>query len=122
MKSLVIDSGSTSDIIANVDILNNVHEATSPLKVNTINGLSKISRQANMGDYPLPVWYNPSGGVNILSLHNVQDHYRCTMDTKKENSINVHLNDGSLMKFKSSGKGLYVYEFGDEESMEEDSR
>ena len=62
-----------------------------------------------MGDYPQPVWCHPDGGVNILSLNNVQKYYRCTMDTEKDNSISTHLNDGKTIKFKASGNGLYQY-------------
>ena len=31
------------------------------------------------------------------------------MDTKKSNSINLHLRNGSILKFKPTGKGLYQY-------------
>jgi hypothetical protein len=50
-----------------------------------------------MGDYPRPVWYHPDGAVNILSLNNVQKYYRCTMDTDNDNSISIHLNDGTAI-------------------------
>ena len=31
------------------------------------------------------------------------------MDTKKSNFINLHLRNGSILKFKPTGKGLYQY-------------
>ena len=70
-----------------------------------------------MGDYPRPIWCHPAGGVNILSLNNVQKFYRCIMDTEKDNSISIHLNDGKTVKFKASRNGLYQYTAKDNQSI-----
>ena len=40
------------------------------------------------------------------------------MDIKKHNSIDVHLQDGSVLKFIASGNGLYQYSLKDHESMD----
>ena len=117
-RVLTIDSASSCDIISQPSLVHNVHTAERPLIVNTIMGKGRITDRAYLGDYPPPVWYYPSGGVNVLSLDNVQHFYRCTMDTEKENSINVHLEDGGILKFTPTGKGLYTYRLGPGETIE----
>ena len=107
--TLIIDSASSVDIIANRELAYNIHKARVPLKVKTINGRSTIRQQAYIGDYPPPVWLHPDGGVNIMSINNMQKYYRCTMDTDVQNCIDVHLQNGSILRFTASGNGLYQY-------------
>ena len=52
------------------------------------------------GDYPNEVWFDPSGRANIMSMDEVADIYRLTMDTDIERSINMHKTDGTMVKFK----------------------
>ena len=101
-NTLIIDSGSTADIIGDRNMVHDVHHAPQPLRVRTVNGTTTISKKAYLGDYPLPVWFHPKGGVNILSLYNMQKFYRCTMDTDESNSINIHLLDGSVLQFSAT--------------------
>ena len=111
-KSLIIDSASTTDIIGNKNILHDIRQSNNKIRVASLAGSSTIDQQGLLGEYPTPVWYYPEGNVNILSLNNVQKHYRCTMDTAKSNSININLKNGSTMKFRSRGSGLYSYDLG----------
>ena len=117
-NTLIIDSASTIDVIGDKTILHDIHDAPSPLKVKTIKGHTSITKQSYMGDYPHAVWYHPAGGVNILSLNNVQKYYRCTMDTKEDNSIIIHLNNGQILPFRASGNGLYQYTATDDQSLD----
>ena len=110
-STLIIDSASSVDIIGDESLIHDVHDAPKPLKVRTVNGCTTISKMAFLGTYPLPVWYHPSGKVNILSLHNMQKFYRCTMDTEKSNTINIHMADGNIMKFKATDiNRLYTFQ------------
>ena len=117
-NSVIIDSASTSDIISNKSMLQEIHRADKPLHVNTLNGITTIEQKGYLGEYPIPVWYNPSGMVNILSLYHVTQFYHVTMNTKKENCIVVHMADGGFRKFHPSGKGLYRYQLQRTESLE----
>ena len=117
-QSIIIDSASTSDIFSDPAMVHSIHPSNQPLKVNTLSGQTIIKNQAYVGDYPPPVWYHPSGGVNILSLNNVRKYYKCTMDTSKDNAIFMHLQDGSTIKFKGSGKGLYQYTLKQDETID----
>jgi hypothetical protein len=79
---LLIDSCSTTDIFANKLLLTNVHDAPTPIWVRCNAGRIQLKQQGYFGNYPQhPVWYNPKGVANILSLANVTKHYRVTMDS-----------------------------------------
>ena len=77
---LLMDSCSTTDIFANSSLLTNIREAPSPIWVRCNAGRIKLTQQGSFGNYPHPVWYNPKGVANILSLANVTKQYRVTME------------------------------------------
>jgi hypothetical protein len=62
----------------------------------------------NFGD----VWFNTDSLANILSMAEVRKKCRITMDTSVEASMDVHRQDGSIMKFKEYRSGLYYYDTG----------
>ena len=78
---LLLDSCSTADIFANADLLTDIHDVPNPIWVRCNAGRIQLTQQGYFGNYPYPVWYNPKGVANILSLNNVAQHYRITMDT-----------------------------------------
>ena len=41
-------------------------------------------------------------------MSDVTNKYRVTMDTMVDNCINVHLEDGNILKFKEVESGLYM--------------
>ena len=43
------------DIIWDKNIVHNIHDASHPLTVRTVNGSSTISKKAYLGTYPLPL-------------------------------------------------------------------
>lgn len=58
-------------------------------------------------DFPEPVWYNPYGVANILSMYIMTQHYHVTMDSKHDNALFVSKPDGSVLRFVPAGKCLY---------------
>jgi hypothetical protein len=114
---LLLDSCSTTDIVANVDLLSDVHQAATPTWVRCNAGRVQLTQQGYLGDYPYPVWYNPKGVANILSLSNVAEHYRVTMDTSQSKAMVVHRLDGTTIPFTPSVNGLYKYEMRPAESI-----
>ena len=104
--------------MSNPAFVHEIHKAARPLTVNTVSGRKTILHKAYLGDYSKVVWYDPQAGVNILGLHNLTNYYRVTMDTKKENAITVHLTNGSCMKFRPTGKGLYKYDLKANETLD----
>eukprot|EP00980_Cylindrotheca_fusiformis_P020860 scaffold7853_cov118-Cylindrotheca_fusiformis.AAC.1 len=75
-KWLLLDSCSSVDLISNKDLLHDVHPADASMRVHCNAGTVELTQQGYFGDYPLPVWYNPKGIANILSLHNVSKLYQ----------------------------------------------
>ncbi|KAL7566006.1 hypothetical protein ACA910_011026 [Epithemia clementina (nom. ined.)] len=100
-------------------MLRNICKVPNALKVHCTAGTIKVNQQGELGSYPLPVWYNPKGIANIMSLHNVAKHYRLLMDTNKSNAIHLHKADGGVVTFTPSTNGLYKYEATDDENMDE---
>jgi hypothetical protein len=76
-----------------------------------------LTDQGYLGDYPYPVWYNPKGVTNILSLNNVAKHYRVTMDTACNKSMIVHLGGNSKIVFALAAHGLWVHKLNDQQSI-----
>ena len=117
-NTIIIDSRSTTDTIATESMVHDIHTSSKHLNVHTINGHTIIRKKAYLGDYPPPLWFYPSGGVNLLSFNNVQKYYRYTMDTNKHNAIFIHLDNGKKLKFQASSKGLYQYKLKEKENIE----
>jgi hypothetical protein len=60
----------------------------------------------NFGD----VWFNENSLAKILSMAAIRKVFRITMDTSVEAAMNVHRQDGSIMKFREYQSGLYFYD------------
>jgi hypothetical protein len=118
-KCLLLDSCSTIDIVSNNDLLHDIHPADNPIWVRCNAGRIQLTHQGYLGDYPYLGWYNPHRVANILSLGNVSSKYQVTMDTSQSNSMTVHMHDGIKIHFTPSNHGLYKYELGTNESIQD---
>ena len=109
----MIDSCSTLNLISNKSWLSDIHEVDTTMHIHSTGGVSVTRKMGYLGNYPTPVWYLPDGNPNIasiLSLRDVTQHYRVTMDTAVENAIILHGVDKQQHRFILSGKGLYKWE------------
>ena len=104
---LLLDSCSTTNLICNKDWLHDIHENGTSITIQCNAGAVLLTKQGYFGSYPEPVWFNPHGIANIMSLDNVAKYFCITMDTDAENAMLVHKDDGQAMKFIPTGKGLY---------------
>ena len=106
---ILLDSQSTVSVFRNRLFLRNIRPSARPLKVHT-NGGTQVSHLVgdltNFGT----VWYNPDSLANILSLAQVRQQCRITMDTAVEPALVVHHTDGSCMKFIEYDTGLYYFD------------
>jgi hypothetical protein len=105
---LLLDSCSTVNLITNKDMIHDVRKAKSPMRVRCNAGIKSNSLQGTLGGFPEPVWYNPSGAANILSLNSVKKHYRVRYDSSKDDAFIVTHSDGREIIFKPTAKGLYA--------------
>ena len=102
-----MDSGSSIDLFANKDLVDNVRATKQVLELST-NAGSKISNtKADVPDYG-EVWYVQDAIANIFALCNMIKHHRVAFDSEKENAFQVHTSKG-IMKFAANNQGLYVF-------------
>jgi hypothetical protein len=53
---ILLDSGSTTNIISDQDLLHNIHPATDPIWISSIASCIKLTEKGHLGTYPHPVW------------------------------------------------------------------
>jgi hypothetical protein len=105
--SLLLDSCSTVNLIANKHLLHGIHKAPTTMRIKCTAGVASTNLQGWLGDFPEPVWYIPQGVANILSFFIVQRYYRIQCDTHKSNTLLVTKSDGTGLTFSPIGNGLY---------------
>lgn len=112
---ILLDNQSTVDVFANGNLLKNIR--TVPAGYMDIHCNAGVSSTNLMGDLPGygPVWYNPKGIANILSLSRVQDRgYRITYDSDDGPVFTIHKADGSPpRRFHQSERGLFFLDTKD---------
>ena len=109
--SLLLDSESSSSIFADATLLTDLHKPASPLIMHT-NGGTHVAH--TMGTFhglgqSLPVWHQPHSLANILSLRDVRQIARVTLDAAEELAFLVHLPTGKTMRFTEHDTGLYIH-------------
>ena len=107
---LLLDSCSTTNLITNKALLHDIHTVDTSIRICCNAGTITMNQQGYLGDYPTPVWYNPKGIANILSMQDVAKHYCLIMDTNEDEGICLHHQGTSPIIFMPSGKGLYKYD------------
>ena len=106
----MLDSCSTLNLISNKSWLLDLHEVDTAMHIHFTRGISVTRKMVYLGNYPTPVWYLTGGHANILSLRDVTQHYRVTMDTAMENALILHGDNRQQHKFTPLCKGLYQWE------------
>jgi hypothetical protein len=108
---VLLDSDSTVSIFCNANLLTDIHEVDDPLYLETNGGGYQISTQmGTIKDFGT-VWYNPESIANILSLAQVRQARRVTMDTDESPAFHVHKLDGSGSTiFTEHESGLYLHD------------
>ena len=113
---LLLDSCSTTNLISNKSWMHDIHDDGTSISVRCNAGTICLTHKEYFGSYPEPVWFNPHGIANIMSLDNVAKYFRITMDTEADNAMLLHKDDGLTMKFTPTGKGQYHHNLGTEDS------
>jgi hypothetical protein len=115
---ILLNIGSTTNIISNKSLLHAIHDSTEPIWIGSLGSQIKLTQKGLLGNYPYPVWYNPNGIANILSLFNVAKAYRVTMDTMHGRTLQVHINDQSTIDFAPTTNGLWMYQLNNPQSVQ----
>ena len=106
---LLIDSCSSVNLICNSDLLHDIVTVDWHMRVRCNAGVRTTNQQGRLGSFPEPVWYNPKGVTNILSLNSVKKHYRVTYDSAGSDTFVVTDATNSLkLHFKPTKNSLYA--------------
>ena len=62
-----------------------------------------------LGDFPEPVWFDPGGVANVLSLHIITKYYRVFYDSNVSDEFLVEVSSDTTLHFTPTAKGLYAY-------------
>ena len=104
---ILIDTGSTTSVFNNPKMLLDIQKSNKTLRSYSNGG----SQDSNWRGY-LPgffkVWLNVKSMLNILSFKEVRKRFRITVDTAVESTINVHIDELTVLKFEEVESGLYL--------------
>ena len=95
------------------------HMVDRTMNIHCNAGYTSTNQMGYMGDYLVPMWYNPKAIANILSLDNVSQYYWLTMDTKESPAITLHCGTRPAIHFTLSTKGLYCFNLAKLDSTED---
>ena len=111
---VILDSGSTISSICNPKLLHDVTTLEHLLKVYANDGNHQIySKTGILNILPLQVYHNTASIANILSLSELCNHFRVTLDLGNDECIHVHVSNHETLRFNQCESGLYYIDLSD---------
>ena len=108
---ILLDNESTVDIFCNRASVQDIREVEHGCRIVTAAGSKTTNLIATLPGYNRPVWFDPDGIANILSLNNVRTYLRVTYDSwpghPDSNCFVVHLPENRICIFQMLPQGLY---------------
>ena len=102
---ILLDNQSTVNIFYNKQLLKDVHETDSFVRVHCNAGVAQTNMVGTLPGFPGRVWYHPNGIANILSMSQVEQHFPVTYD--RDNGFVITKPDGTTRQFTKSPRGLH---------------
>jgi hypothetical protein len=108
-STIILDTGSTFNSFFNRQLLANV-QVCEGIRAYSNGGYMDYEEGGVVSVLPaLNAYYNPDSLANILSLSEVSQYYRVTMDTEQSHSMTVFISGTHCITFDKVGRGLYAY-------------
>ena len=105
----LLDSCSTFSCICNPSFVTDIPPCNDTELMTVYTNGSQVQYDC-VGMFSLllfQVYFDEKSMANILSLKDVSSCFRVTMDTTVEHSMNIHVSDHQVLKFKQCGEGLH---------------
>lgn len=102
-----MDSASTVNMFPDEKLLPNIYSVPKSLTVHCNAGMATTNLVGYFANIPKPIWYNPHGTANILSLHRMRKHFHITYNSLATKGFHMRMQNGDILRFRPSGNGLY---------------
>ena len=101
----LLDNQSTCNAFINKKYLSNIRDAPNVqyLCVHCNSGVTHTNNIGDLPGYSDPVWYNPKGIANILSLGLVQKNHPVTYNSQDGNEFVIHIPQRPTFKITKAG-------------------
>ena len=114
-KLILLDSCSMCSVCNDSSLLHDVQHfkeygITQGLRILSNGGTMDCDQVGHIDKFSFPVWYNCDSIANILSMLEVAQERRLTVNTYVENAIWLHCDNGRIIKFMESAGGLYAHD------------
>jgi len=109
---ILLDNQSTVNVFSSGKLLTNIRKASTTMTISFNAGKTTTNLVGDLKGYPDAVWFNPTGIVNILSLSELERHYKVTYNSDAKKLFVVHKDDSTQQSFQQSKMGLFYMDVG----------
>ena len=103
-ESITLDNGSTLSLFCNPELVKNIRQSNTTLKMHTNFGSKESNQQATMPGFG-NAWFHEEAIANIFGFGDLVINYRITYDSEKEDAFLVHM-EHKAVKFTRTPDGL----------------
>ena len=107
-ESITLDNGSTLSQFCNPELVKDIRQSNTTLKMHTNAGSKESNQQATVPGFG-NVWFHEDATTNIFGFGDLVSKYRIAYDSEKEDAFLVRM-EHKTMKFTRMPEGLYQFE------------
>ena len=106
-ESITLDNGSTLSLFCNPELVKDIRQSNTTLKMHTNAGSKESNQQATVPGFG-NVWFHEDAIANSFGSGDLVNKYRITYDSEKEDAFLVHM-EHKTVKFTRTPEGLYQF-------------
>ena len=91
-ETITLDNGSTLSLFFNLELVENIRESKTILKMHTNAGSKLSNQQATVPEFGT-VWFQEDSIANIFGFGNLVHQYWITYNSAKEDAFLVHMKE-----------------------------